>query len=122
MSDPVPRLRRLLTLIPLIRRSAGITVDVRELLTRGHYRGSCSISRLRRGEMLKLVVSLVATESLLAHLVASGCSVRITSTTSPFSKRDGPTGRSMRQFASDIERRIPEPCGPVSRTVPSSGS
>src|SRR5436853_252280 len=41
--------------------------------------------------MLTLLFSLVATESLLAHLVASGCSVRITSTTSPFSKRDGPT-------------------------------
>src|SRR6201984_2087395 len=27
MTDPIPRLRRLLTLIPLIRRSPGITID-----------------------------------------------------------------------------------------------
>src|SRR5881409_2482005 len=56
------------------------------------------------------------------HYLGSDCSVRITSTISSLSMRVGPTGRSMRQFASDIDRRIPEPCGPVRRTVPASGS
>src|SRR6266567_608304 len=32
------------------------------------------------------------------------------------------SGTSMKQFASAIERRMPEPCGPVVRTVPMTGS
>src|SRR5207302_10797587 len=61
-------------------------------------------------------------EPVRPHRWSAGRSVRITVTCASGPARSGASGTSMRQFASDIERRMPEPCGPVDRTVPATGS